>query len=74
MSYDYRKLKGRIIEICGTQEEFARRMNLSTRTVSLKLNGKLPWKQSEITKAIEVLELEDSDIQAYFFTLEVQSD
>lgn len=68
MVYDYRKLSGRIVEVCGTQTEFARLMGLSERTVSLKLNNKLPFKQTEIQKAINVLNLSTSDIVAYFFT------
>lgn len=71
MAYEYSKLNGRIVEICGTRAEFAKRMGLSERTVSLKLNNKVPWKQPEIMKAIQVLGLDEADIQEYFFTLKV---
>ena len=73
MEYDYSKLLGRIKEICGGQHEFAERMGLSDRTVSLKLNNKIPWKQTEIQKATQILEFSPCDIQLYFFTLKVQS-
>ena len=73
MQINYNKLKGRIVEICGTQGKFARAMGMSERTVSLKLSGKTPWKQTEIVKAAQVLELADEDIQSYFFTTKVQS-
>lgn len=66
MIYDYSKLKGRIVEICGTQYEFANQMGLSERTIALKLQGKIDWKQGEILKAIKVLKLKRSDIQTYF--------
>lgn len=72
MAYDYSKLTGRIVEKCGTQAIFAEKMGLSERTVSLKLNNKISWKQMEIQKALEVLDLEESDIQSYFFALKVQ--
>lgn len=72
MPIDYSKLRGRIIEKCGTQGAFAQMMGLSERTTSLKLAGKIAFKQPEILKALEVLDLQDSDIQAYFFTLKVQ--
>lgn len=72
MPINYRKLKGRIVEKCGTQGNFAQKMGLSERTVSLKLSGKIPFKQPEILKALEVLGLSDEDIQAYFFAVEVQ--
>lgn len=72
MPIDYSKLKGRIVEKCGTQGNFAQKMGLSERTVSLKLSGKIPFKQPEILKALEVLDLSEEDIQAYFFVVKVQ--
>ena len=73
MAYEYGKLIGRIIEVCGTRAEFAKQMGLSERTISLKLNGKIDWKQSEILKAVEILGIDDSEIQEYFFTLKVDN-
>lgn len=73
MAYDYAKLNGRIIEKCGTQVVFAERMGLSERTVSLKLNNKVAWKQPEMQKAAGVLEFPETEIQTYFFTMKVQS-
>ena len=72
MPYNYAKLLGRIVEKVGTQSNFAEKMGLSERTISLKLNGKIGWKQTEISKACEVLGIEDIEIPAYFFTVGVQ--
>lgn len=72
MAYDYAKLNGRIVEKCGTQAVFAERMGLSERTVSLKLNNKVAWKQPEMQKVAEILEFPETEIQAYFFTMKVQ--
>ena len=47
-------------------------MGMSERSLSLKLNSKVPFKQPEISKACSLLEIGDSDIPAYFFTIEVQ--
>lgn len=72
MYFDYSKLEGRIIEKLGTRGELARRMHLSTNTISNKLNNKLQFKQSEIDNAMQILDLSLEDIPAYFFTRKVQ--
>lgn len=72
MPYNYSKLLGRIVEKVGTQANFSEQMGLSERSISLKLNGKVGWKQNEIAKACNVLAISDEDIPAYFFALDVQ--
>lgn len=72
MAYDYSKLLGRITEKYGSQANFAGAMGLSERSLSLKLNGKVGWKQAEIAKACTLLDLTGADIPEYFFTLKVQ--
>ncbi len=67
MPYDYSKLLGRIVEKFGTQYKFAQAIKLSERTVSLKLNGKIGWKQEEIAKICDILEIDSSKIPDYFF-------
>lgn len=73
MAFNYNKLKGRIVEVFGSQIEFAKAMDWSERTLSLKINGKVAWKQNDIVKAVRLLNLSESDIQEYFFTMEVQN-
>jgi DNA invertase Pin-like site-specific DNA recombinase len=72
MAYDYRKLRGRIIEKFGSQKAFAQEMGLSEHTVSSKLNSKVYWKQPEIQSACDLLGINHDDVQIYFFTLKVQ--
>lgn len=72
MSWDYSKLNGKIVEKCGTQTVFAEKIGLSERSISLKLNGKIGWKQQEIAKACDILDIRKNDIAAYFFTPTVQ--
>ncbi len=71
MAYNYSKLQGRIVEICNNQSNFADRMGLSKRTISLKLNNKLKFKQDEILKACEILKIKNEEIVEYFFKIEV---
>lgn len=69
MSYNYRKLLGRITEIFGTQAKFAEAMGISEHTISIKLNGKSEWKQPEIAKACQLLNIPIREMHAYFFAL-----
>ncbi len=72
MVYDYTELCNRIALVCGTQAVFAAQMGLSERSISLKLNNKVSWKQPEMQQAAKVLEFPEEDIQVYFFTPKVQ--
>lgn len=74
MAYNYNKLKGRIIECFGRQQAFAAAMGWSERTCSLKLSNQVFWKQPEITKAVQLLKIDEGDIQQFFFEEDVQSD
>ncbi|MDD2496230.1 MAG: DUF739 family protein [Tissierellia bacterium] len=74
MSFNYSKLKGKIIENYGTQAAFARGMNMSERTLSLKLNNKIYFRQDEIIKAASLLNIRAEEIREYFFIIKVQSD
>lgn len=74
MAFDYGKLRGRIVEIFGSQGKFAEAMEWSERRLSMKLTGKWPWKQNDICKAIQLLGLGEEEIPAYFFKLKVQED
>lgn len=73
MAFDYRKLRGKIVEKYGSQSEFSVVMGLSERTLSLKMNSKVPWKQKEICKAASLLDISDGDIGDYFFATRVQN-
>lgn len=71
MAFNYDKLSGRIVEIFGTRYRFAKEMGWSERTLSLKMQGDRPWKQTDICLAIKLLKLDESDIPTYFFTPKV---
>lgn len=72
MEYSFKKLRGRIVEMFGKQEAFARALGLSPRSLSLKLNNERYFKPCEISRSIELLNLCTTDIPEYFFTLKVQ--
>jgi DNA-binding XRE family transcriptional regulator len=72
MRFDYSKLKGRIREKYGNQEDFANAIGLTPTTISFKINGKAKWRQDEIVKAAKLLEISKDEIVEYFFNYEVQ--
>lgn len=72
MPYDYSLLDGRIVQIFGTQRNFAKAMGLSERSLSLKRSGVRPWTQPQIDKACNILNIADNEIHSYFFTMKVQ--
>ena len=72
MEYNYKRLGLRIVEMVGTQANLAQKLDMSERSLSLKLNNLVPWKQPEISKAAEILEIDPSQIPAYFFEPKVQ--
>ena len=73
MERDYRKLRGKIVEVYGTMSSFVKEMGYSERTISLKINGKVDFSQSDIVKMVSLLGLRDKDIPIYFFTNKVQN-
>ena len=70
--FDYTKLSNRITEKFSCDVNFAIKMGFSERTLSLKLNNKSEFKQSEIIKACNILDISLSEVDIYFFTLKVQ--
>lgn len=72
MQYDYNALKGLIREKFQTNGAFALAIGLSERSLSLKLNNEVPFKQPQIDKAAEVLNLRPEQIPKYFFRKKVQ--
>lgn len=67
MARSYNKLRGRIVEKFGSQGAFAEKLGISRQWVSMKLNNKSEFSQSEILKWCDVLEISEREIVDYFF-------
>jgi transcriptional regulator with XRE-family HTH domain len=65
--YEYRKLRGRIVEKFRTQEEFANAIGISVVSVSKKLNGDTGFSQSDIENWSKILEIKREEFTDYFF-------
>ena len=68
MGYSYDKLRGKIIEKYGSQENFAKELNLSSNSISKKMTGKTGFSQKDIVEWSKLLEIEPADYNEYFFT------
>lgn len=68
MPYRYNKLRGKIKEVFGSQENFAKEIGISNTSLSKKLNCKSGISQSDIKKWSELLSIDSADYGAYFFT------
>lgn len=68
MAKTYNKIRGKIVEVFGSQREFAKAIGLSEQSVTAKLNGRTDLSQDDILKWADALNLKASDIGNYFFT------
>lgn len=67
MMFNYSKLLGKIKERGFTQTDFAQKIGMSPTTLSLKLSNKASFKQEEMKKASELLNIDTTEIGTYFF-------
>ena len=69
---DYSKLKGKIVEVYGSQEKLAKVLDISNQSMSNKMTNKVPFKTNEIEKLVELLCIDPQDIGVYFFKKKVE--
>ena len=65
--FNYRKLRGRIIDIYGSQKKFSETIDLSEQSITAKLNGRSDFSQADILKWSDALLIDKNDIGTYFF-------
>lgn len=65
--YEYRKLRGRIVEKYGSQGKFAEAIGLSENSLSKKMNCRVPITQDEIREWSKLLEIDPSEYAEFFF-------
>ena len=71
MFWDYSKLRGKIKEIYGTQDQFAEAIGIGRVSLSKRLNNQLEWTQEEMIKSCDALHIDYKDVPVYFFTKQV---
>lgn len=69
MQFDFRRLRGRIIEKYGSCAAFAADLGRTPVWISSRLNNVVHWSSDEIAEAIkpERLDISPEEIPAYFF-------
>ena len=73
MEYNFDKVKGKIKEMYGTQNDFAAAIEMAPNTLSAKLNNQFEFSSNEISKAIELLEINSvEEAWNLFFTKKVE--
>ncbi len=68
MPYSYDKLRGRIIEMYGSQDKFADKLGISRNSVSKKMNCKTGFSQTDIVQWSLLLNVDIDEYGQYFFT------
>lgn len=68
MPYTYNKLRGRIVELYGTQGNFAKKIGISKNSMSKKLTGKTEFSQKDIIQWSIILNVSKDEYGEYFFT------
>jgi hypothetical protein len=66
--FDFRRLRGRIIERFGSCAAFGEAAGFKRGSISARLNNQTPWKDTEIFTACRLLDIPGAEIDLYFFT------
>lgn len=72
IQFDYRKLRGRIVEVYGSLSNFCDATGKNRSATSAKLSGGGSMKQEEIIQYASALGIGDYEYQDYFFTKKVK--
>ena len=71
-AFDFSKLRGKIREVLSQEQIFAKKIGISTATLSSRFNNTTDFTGTEIMLACDVLKIPKEEIDLYFFTLKVE--
>ena len=72
VTFNYAKLRSRIKEVLGTQDQYAKALGLGRVSVSQSLNNQREFSAGEMLRTAQVLHFPVSEIPDYFFNQDVQ--
>lgn len=67
MAQGYNRLRGKIVEVFGTQGAFADALGTTEQTITNKLAGKTQFSQNDIIAWCNALGIVTDDVGGYFF-------
>ena len=67
MMFNYNLLNNRIAQVCGSQQEFARRLGISFEELQERLIGSTGLYYEDMKKGIEILSIPITEAERYFF-------
>lgn len=70
--FDFRRLRGKIREVYGTERAFAKALKIGRVSLSHRINNKLEFTAKEIYSSCTLLSIPLSEIPSYFFVEQVQ--
>lgn len=67
MKFNYNLLNNRIAQVCGSQQEFARRLGISFEELQEILSNASEFTFKQINRGIQILDIYPSNLNLYFF-------
>ncbi len=67
MRFNYNLLNNRIAQVCGSQQEFARRLGISFEELQERMSSTEGFSASEIKKGIEILSIPANQANRFYF-------
>lgn len=67
MRFNYNLLNNRIAQVCGSQQEFARRLGISFEELQERLSGDSGLFTDDVNRGIEILSIPLVEANRYFF-------
>ncbi len=72
MAFEYRKLKGRIVEKVGSQNALAAILGISEVAFCRKMTGDTRFSTDDIVAIAKILDIPKEELGEYFFTPRVK--
>lgn len=70
--YNYSKLKGKIVELEMTLDEYAKYIGITEQTLNKRFKNQRPFTQPEMAKSMQLFDEPVENIHLYFFAKKVQ--